>query len=108
MDMNDYQQWTEVTKKYPESFNVYYPAMELGGESGEVLNQVKKIARDDNNILTEERRNALSKELGDVLWALARVCGDIGIDLGDVARMNVDKLEARLAAGTIQGSGDNR
>ena len=72
MDMNDYQQWTELTKKYPESFNVYYPAMELGGESGEVLNQVKKIARDDNNIVTEERRDALSKELGDVLWALAR------------------------------------
>ena len=58
--------------------------------------------------MTEYQKWTELTKKGDVLWALARVCGDIGIDLGDVARMNVDKLEARLAAGTIQGSGDNR
>ena len=108
MDMNEYQQWTETTRLYPENFYIYYPAMELGGEAGAILNQVKKIARDDDSVLTDERREAIAKEAGDVLWSLARVLGDIGVSLSDVAYMNVDKLTKRMSNGTIQGSGDDR
>ena len=108
MDMNEYQEWTETTRLYPENFYIYYPAMELGGEAGEILNQVKKIARDAASLLTPERREAIAGEAGDVLWSLARLLGDIGVSLSDVAYMNVEKLNKRMAAGTIQGSGDDR
>jgi NTP pyrophosphatase (non-canonical NTP hydrolase) len=50
----------------------------------------------------------LKKELGDVCWALCRLADDLGFDMEDILQYNHDKLMARKAAGTIQGSGDDR
>jgi len=106
MNIKDYQVWTRETAIY--QWKVFYPAMELSGEAGEILNQVKKAHRDDDNQFTEERKTALKKELGDVCWALCRLADDLGFDMEDILQYNHDKLMARKAAGTIQGSGDDR
>lgn len=45
-----------------------YLALGLIGETGEVAEHVKKYLRDDEGFLTEDRRQKLIKELGDVLW----------------------------------------
>ena len=50
-----------------------YCGLGLGGETGEVLEHLKKIQRDNNGEVSPERREALSKELGDVLWYLAKL-----------------------------------
>lgn len=108
MDMLEYQHWTRRTRKYGDEWSVYYPTMELAAEAGEIANLVKKIPRDDDNVLTADRRDKIAKESGDVLWALARLLDDCQLELGDIAQLNIDKLEARLKQGTIQGSGDDR
>lgn len=48
----------------------------------------------------------LKKEAGDILWQLSGLCTVMGWDLEDVAQLNLDKLAARKAAGTIDGNGD--
>lgn len=53
-----------------------YPLLGLIGETGEVAEKIKKIMRDDNHIITEEKKQAINKELGDVLWYLANICED--------------------------------
>lgn len=93
---------------YPEGAKVIYPALGLAGEAGEVANKVKKIIRDDNSEITDERRAAIRKELGDVMWYVAALCIDLGFNMGDVCRENTERLASRQERGTLGGDGDNR
>jgi NTP pyrophosphatase (non-canonical NTP hydrolase) len=58
--------------------------------------------------MSEERREALKGELGDVLWYLAVLARDLDLDLNDIAESNVAKLKARQEKGTLKGDGDTR
>ena len=103
MTFDAYQAAARKTAIYPEQHKIVYPALGLSGESGEVAEKVKKWIRD--GVLD---RDAVKKELGDVLWYLAALAGDLDLSLSDVAEANVRKLESRQARGVIGGSGDNR
>ena len=48
----------------------------------------------------------LKKEAGDILWQLSGLCTVMDWSLEDIAQMNLDKLQARKAIGTIDGNGD--
>lgn len=85
-----------------------YPVLGLVNEAGEVAGKVKKLFRDKGGVLADADREALTAELGDVLWYLAEVCTQAGINLADVADHNLVKLADRAKRGKIQGNGDNR
>lgn len=114
MHINDYQSEARETAIYPgyndttSIFGLAYTAMGLAGEAGEVSNKVKKIIRDDDGVITGVHRVQIAAELGDVLWYVAQTASQLGYSLSYVAEMNLDKLAARAANGTLQGSGDNR
>src|SRR6185436_12648534 len=72
-----------------------YPALGLCGEAGECAEKVKKAIRDDGGALTEERRAALAAELGDVLWYMAQLATEAGLDLDAIAEDNLAKLLSR-------------
>jgi NTP pyrophosphatase (non-canonical NTP hydrolase) len=55
-----------------------------------------------------EDKEEIKKELGDILWYLAAICTDLGLNLQDVAQTNHDKLESRKERNVLHGSGDNR
>jgi len=112
---------------YPEDFKIIYPALGLPGEVGEVCekvtelitlrmaahagqvaNQAKKILRDDDGEITMDRRVAIAKEIGGVLWYCAALATDLGLNLGDIARQNAAILASREARGTLRGDGDDR
>ena len=78
------------------------------GEAGEVQGKIKKIIRDNGGIITDDARQGIKAELGDILWYMASMCDNLGITLEDVATYNIEKLTGRLKRGTIHGSGDNR
>jgi NTP pyrophosphatase (non-canonical NTP hydrolase) len=105
-----YGQLAWGTAKYPGkgTGNLYYPALGLGGEAGEVLEKIKKLLRDMDGKPTDEFRAALTKELGDVLWYINALCAEAGLQIGDVAVANIEKLFDRRARGVLHGSGDNR
>lgn len=85
-------------------------ALGLAGETGEVMEKIKKMIRDKNGVFspTPEDIAELKKELGDVLWYLSALAFYNGIDLDDVARANLNKLKSRKERDKIHGSGDNR
>ncbi len=109
MNFAEYQVKAATTALYPnQGNNLYYPALGLGGETGEVLNKIKKVMRDHQGEVTDDFREILKQELGDVLWYVAALAGELRLDLDDIAQANIEKLFSRKERGVIQGSGDNR
>jgi NTP pyrophosphatase (non-canonical NTP hydrolase) len=104
----DYQEASAKTAIYPKDKALEYVALGLVGEAGEIANKVKKIIRDDNNVLSDEKRTELLKEAGDVLWYLSQFINELDGELGNVAQENIDKLYSRKERGVLKGSGDNR
>lgn len=103
MTFSEYQEAARSTAIYPRDRAIVYPALGLTGEAGEVAEKVKKWIRDGNL-----DREAIAKELGDVLWYIAALAGDLEISMDQIAQQNVLKLQDRAARGKLQGSGDNR
>jgi NTP pyrophosphatase (non-canonical NTP hydrolase) len=109
MELSEYQSLSRRTATYPRAGeDLTYPALGLCGEAGEVAEKVKKTLRDDGGVLTDERRDALSRELGDVLWYLSQLATEAGLDLEEIAAENLDKLFSRQERGVLRGSGDDR
>jgi len=109
LTFNEYQRRAAETAKYPNvGSNPIYPTLGLAGEAGEVCEKVKKVIRDQDGQFDEAAILAIQKELGDVLWYVARVAAELGLDMEQVAAVNLDKLASRKERGQLSGSGDNR
>ncbi len=108
IELCDYQRRSRVTAEYPREAWLAYPALGLAGEAGEVAEHAKKAIRDDHGEISDERRAAMAKELGDVLWYVAQIATELDLDLDDVAQANLDKLLSRQRRGVLSGSGDDR
>jgi len=108
MELSEYQRLSRSTAHYPRNEALTYPALGLAGEAGEFADHAKKVIRDDGGQVTDERRAAMSKELGDVLWYVAQLATELGLDLDEIAQANLDKLLSRQRRGVLSGSGDER
>lgn len=106
--LNDYQKDAMSTAIYGEKNKIIYPSLGLAGETGEVCEKVKKVIRDNDGVFSDEKKQELAKEIGDVLWYVANLSNDIGYSLEAIALMNRDKLFSRKERNVLHGSGDNR
>lgn len=110
-----------VLPSYPDYGNdLRYPAMGAADEAGELLGKVKKLWRDRNcttmvdlqlYLQVDEAaavRQAMIKEVGDVLWYLDAMATTLGTTLEACAEANVVKLTGRIERGTTARSGDDR
>lgn len=83
----------------------------INGEAGELAEHVKKMYRDDGIPAmgpSYARREAMLKELGDILFYLDRAARSLDSSLQTVAEINAAKLADRHQRGVIGGEGDNR
>lgn len=108
MTLNEYQKSAVGTVVFPRDNALPYVLLGLSGEVGEVCNKYKKIMRDKHNHLSENDRQDIRDELGDVLWYLAATLHELGYDMETTAAINLNKLSLRQKNGTLGGSGDKR
>ncbi len=112
--LKQYQEKAKETAIYPEEAKVTYTLLGLAGEVGELCNKLKKLYRDHGatqlSIFTIPATVIydLEKEIGDVLWYVAALCSDLGLELNDIGIQNLDKLSSRKERGKIKGEGDDR
>ncbi|MDJ0554850.1 MAG: MazG nucleotide pyrophosphohydrolase domain-containing protein [Microcoleaceae cyanobacterium MO_207.B10] len=96
MELNYYQSEAKKTAIYPKDKGIEYCSIALAGEVGETLNIIKKSIRDDNGVISKEKLEELTLELGDCLWYLASLSSELGLSLNTIAEKNLDKLAKRV------------
>lgn len=101
MKFKKYFKEFDATAKYNRNNAIVYPALGLAGETGEVVDIIKKIVRNQEIrpelFISADQHDALELELGDVLWYWCALVKDLGYDPEDVMQANIDKLKARHA-----------
>lgn len=117
MTLNEYQDKAMGTCMQ-SCENWSYMMLNLVGEVGELASKVAKDIRkgeatiEHNHLNYEDlasldtKRKEQGQEIGDILWMLAGLAKVYGYPLEEIGQMNLDKLAARKAAGTIDGNGD--
>lgn len=126
MTLEEYQEFCKTTSQVPPIFvlsdtpglgieqeelipaSYVYTALGLAGEAGEVVEKIKKIVRNQRGIFKPKDKEALKKEMGDVLWYLSDLCNQLEMSLQDVMESNVEKLSSRLERNVIRSEGDDR
>jgi NTP pyrophosphatase (non-canonical NTP hydrolase) len=77
-NFKSYQDAARATRMEMTVGNLTYSTLGLVGEAGEVANKIKKIERGEGR---EALLEAVKGEMGDVLWYLAAMADDLGVDL---------------------------
>ncbi len=78
MNLNEYQEKASSTAQYPISTfkldtsheGLIYQTMWMAGFVGNICNQVKKLIRDDNGVLTSDRKEKLDTLVDEAIQAL--------------------------------------
>lgn len=86
--IDDYQMLVTKIKKYNKNPNLYLLA-KLTEEAGEVA---KEIVRVEDGL---EPVKDLTSELGDLLWCVAAIAENSGIQLSEIMHENIEKLRER-------------
>lgn len=106
MQINEYQNLAMKTlnKNLKKEDVLINGVMGLCGESGEVIDIVKKHLHQGHQLNKED----IIKELGDVAWYLAEVAYAIDVDLETVLIKNIEKLKKRFPNGFEVAKSINR
>lgn len=96
MNANDYQKLAMRTCPDLSGAELLVNAI-LGicGEGGEAADIMKKHLFQGHEL----DRMHLASEFGDVLWYIAEGCTGLGMSLGEVMEMNIEKLRKRYPDG---------
>lgn len=111
MDFNEYQKKASVTATFTgkqEEYQLMYLALGVAGEAGEVAEKIKKLMRNNEGAIDDEKRDAIKQEIGDVLWYLSQLSRVLGFSFDDAAQANIIKIMDRKARGVIKSEGDTR
>ena len=103
MEINEYQK--EAMRSLNPSLKnndvLLNGVMGLCGESGEVIDMLKKHLSQGHEL----NKDKMIEELGDVAWYLAETAFALGIDLDTVLKINLEKLKKRYPDGfTVKDS----
>lgn len=106
MTINEYQKlaMTTLNPELSRKDVLLNGVMGLCGESGEVIDIVKKHLHQGHQL----DREALKKELGDIAWYLAETAWVLDLSLEEILQGNINKLKARYPEGFDSEKSINR
>jgi NTP pyrophosphatase (non-canonical NTP hydrolase) len=107
LGFHQYQMRAKATAFYPHAMEgahpiaMSYAVLKLNGEAGEVAELLGKSWREEGGMadLSVVKRGQIIDELGDVLWYVAALASELGVELERVAAWNLEKLAARAEHG---------
>jgi NTP pyrophosphatase (non-canonical NTP hydrolase) len=105
-NIDTYQAWM-AAKPHPQAEGLPHLALlglNLGGEAGEAIELIKKHLRDGTPIDLPH----LLLELGDLMIIISSLATHYGVSMSTILELSQQKIEGRIARGTLRGSGDDR
>ena len=98
MKLEEYQNFVKSTAhKRDDAY--WYACLGMAGETGEVIEIIKKVVRDKESVVDSGDLHNLRLEIGDVLWYMTRLLNELGLTLDEVIAANVEKLTHRRTYG---------
>lgn len=93
MDIETYSKWAMRTATYHSEplDNIVHAALGIGGESGEIIDYIKKAAFNYRGV----QDKLIIAEIGDLMWYLNLLVVSLGTTWDVVLQRNILKLEAR-------------
>ena len=106
MTINEYQKlaMTTLNPELDKKDVLINGVMGLCGESGEVIDIVKKHLAQGHELDKEK----IIKELGDVAWYMAEIATVLDVELEEVLVQNIEKLKKRYPEGFSTEKSVNR
>lgn len=105
MNFNEYQKLAQRTSNTKSQMDkIMNGVLGLNGESGEVIDVIKKYMFQGHGLDTDK----IIDELGDVLWYIAELAEGIGMNLSEIAEYNIVKLRKRYPEGFEADKSMNR
>ena len=106
MEANKYQELAMVTlnSELSKKEMLINGVMGMNGESGEVIDVVKKHMFQGHELDIDK----IKKELGDVMWYVAEVCEALDLSMDEVMEANIAKLANRFKNGFTKEESINR
>lgn len=97
MTINEYQKlaMTTLNPNLDKKDILINGVMGLCGESGEVIDIVKKHLAQGHEL----DKAKIIKELGDVAWYIAEIATVLDVELEDILVQNIEKLKKRYPEG---------
>lgn len=70
-------------------------SMGISGEAGEITDYIKKVVFHGHDLNVEK----IKEEVGDLIWYIAVLLWILNIDINDVLKSNIKKLQQRYPNG---------
>jgi NTP pyrophosphatase (non-canonical NTP hydrolase) len=100
MDNKTYLELSDRTCKHigengvtfgPEQYDLLHATLGIAGESGEIVDAVKKCIIYGKAL---DKAN-MREEIGDIMWYIALACRTLDFDLNEILDENIAKLQKR-------------
>lgn len=101
---DQYLELVERLKNNPKLLQALHGAIGISGESGELIDAIKKVAMYGKPMDFEN----IKEELGDLCWYMTLVMSAIGTNWAEVFQNNHDKLEKRYPSGFTEKAAQER
>lgn len=85
--------------EFPSGQEIQLGALGLAGETGEVVDEIKKMVYHGKPMAKKGANDKILKELGDVRWYLEYLAIAFGYTMTEIEDANVAKLAARYPDG---------
>lgn len=100
-DLRDANQRRHVEWAHGGEVSLSFRGLELGGETGELLNELKKLERIRLGLAGgKSDLKAIEEELADVIICVDLIAMDLGIELGPAIRAKFNKTSEKFGLST--------
>ncbi|NEQ65362.1 MAG: hypothetical protein F6J86_37270 [Symploca sp. SIO1B1] len=96
MNFDEYQQQTEGTFQAPPSLEARLSyltwALGVSAKAGELTWRVTELINHEDGILDYQSSVQITETMGFLLWNMARLASEFGIELNDIAVSNLQRI----------------